>query len=173
MTPWLICGVTLAWAFSRLPGDSEWESEIPMVGFNRFDDFFEKYGKQYGVPWKWLKAICMNESSLGEHPLVKQGLASEDGKSWGIMQLTLVAARDFEAVDIADLNNPDTSVRIAAKYLQRSMRAFEMVDLRYQEWVIKSYNQGVTGTKRERDGASPGYAHEYWARFQRNFARLG
>ncbi|MCM2278317.1 MAG: transglycosylase SLT domain-containing protein [Oligoflexia bacterium] len=140
---------------------------------SRFDDLFEKYGTKYGVPPEWLKAICMNESSLGEHPLVQKGLASEDGKSWGIMQLTLPTARDFEQVGIDELNNPEISVRIAAKFVKRIMASFEVVDLRYLEWVVKSYNQGVRRTMQERAGQSPGYAHEYWVRFKRNLKRLG
>lgn len=141
--------------------------------FTRFDFLFSKYGNESGVDPKWLKAICMNESDLGENPLVKSGRVSSDGKSKGIMQLTEPTANDFEPCSLDDLNDPDRSVRIAAKFVAWLQGRFETVDLRYTEWVIKSYNQGVGNTQKERAGKIGGYADEYWARWQRNYSKLG
>lgn len=150
--------------------------------FTRWDPLFRKYGSQYGVAPKYLKAIAMNESSLGEAPSVRRGLAaptdiegskSSDGKSWGLMQLTLPTARDFEPnATPTDLNNPDFSVRVAAKFLARLQKRFPVVEVRWLEWVIKSYNQGEGNTEKERQGKASGYAGEYWARFLRNLALI-
>jgi Transglycosylase SLT domain len=148
-----------------------------------FDALFQSYGAKQGVPWKWLKALCMNESSLGTDPRVARGLEdpsdiagsiSSDGKSWGLMQLTIPTACQFEAGTTAELlNDPEISVRIAAKFVAWIQDRFDDSDPRYQEWVVKSYNQGVGNTNKEIAGTISGYAGEYWSRFQRNLVSLG
>lgn len=150
--------------------------------FTQWDELFKKYGVQYQVRWTWLKAIAMNESSLGKHPSVARGLKfpddvegskSDDGKSWGIMQLTLPTARDFApSTQVRDLNNPEYSIKVAAQFLAWLQNRFPTVDKRFAEWVIKSYNQGAGNTNKERAGTIKGYAGEYWARFQRNLAEI-
>jgi len=119
--------------------DSDW---------TKYDPLFVRYGAAYSVPWQWLKAIAIVESNLGKAPSVARGLekpsdvagsTSSDGKSWGLMQLTLPTARQFEsATTEIGLNNPDTSVRLAAKYLHWVMQNY-FTD---QENVIRSYNGG-------------------------------
>lgn len=146
----------------------------------RFIDLFNQYGPQYGMSPLWLQAFCMNESSMGEDPLVKAGQLSQDGLSKGIMQLTLTTARRFENVTLDDLNDPETSVRIACKLIQINQAAFSTADARYVEWVVKSYNRGVARTNQERTGdpkglAEPGFTrgNTYWSRWQRNYAKIG
>lgn len=139
---------------------------------SRFDGFFQSYGTKYGVNWEWLKAICMNESSLGENPLVIAGQVSTDGKSYGIMQLTIATANDYESVGADELNDPETAVRIASRLMRDIQNHFDASDARYNEWCIKSYNQGRGNTDKEIAGTSPGYAAEYWTRWQRNYAKL-
>lgn len=144
--------------------------------FEAFDELFKKYGREEGVPWRVLKAFAMNESSLGDHPSVAAGLAnpndpasvSEDGKSWGLMQLTIPTANDYENVGWPDLNNAETSVRIAAKFIAHLWSIFggEI------EWVVKAYNEGEGNARKERDGKIAGYAGTYWERWQRNFNRV-
>lgn len=152
------------------------------MGNDQFDKLFKDYGMKESVPWQWLKAIAMNESSLGRHPSVARGLVnpkdvegskSEDGKSWGLMQVTLTTARsmDFTATP-EKLNNPEYSIGLAAKYLGQLSKMFPMIDVRYVEYVIKSYNQGPGNTRKEIAKQSPGYAQEYWERFQRNLKRV-
>lgn len=146
--------------------------------FTRFDDLFRKYANLYSVPFYWLKAIAMNESSLGEAPSVKRGIndptniegsKSSDGKSWGLMQVTLTTARDLDpSATQVKLNNPEYSVKLAAQYLRKLSGMFSVVDTRWEEWVIKSYNQGPGNTRKEIAGAGGGYAEEYWLRWQRN-----
>lgn len=144
--------------------------------FYRFDELFKKYGAKFGVPWQWLKAICMNESSLGQDSRVARGLEdpsdiqgskSYDGLSWGIMQLTLNTARMYNSVinEVA-LNDPDISVSIAAQYVAYLMR-LKGDDL---ESIIRSYNGGPGW--RNSSAKSLEMTSVYWERFQRNLSRV-
>lgn len=151
--------------------------------WTKFDALFVKYGRTYGVDWKWLKAIAMNESSLGSVASVKRGLEtpkdiagskSFDGKSWGLMQVTVTTGKDLDPTCSPEkLNDPEYSVMLAAKYISMLQKKFSMVDIRWQEFVIKSYNQGPGNTMKEQRGQTEGYADEYWARFQRNLEKVG
>lgn len=148
--------------------------------WTRFDSLFQKYGAANNVDWKILKAIAMNESSLGTVKSVALGLVnpsdiegskSQDGKSWGLMQVTVTTAKDLDSAASAErLNDPEYSVRLAAMYIGRLQKRFNMLETRWLEWVIKSYNQGPGNTDKERRGAE-GYADEYWDRFERNYER--
>lgn len=149
----------------------------------RFDELFKKYGLENKVPMAWLKAIAMNESSLGNHSSVAHGLLypkdiekskSEDGKSWGLMQVTLTTARDLDPTATPEkLNDAEYSIKLASKYIAWLGQQFSMFDSRYDEWVIKSYNQGVGNTRKEIKGTGGGYANEYWERFLRNLKKVG
>lgn len=135
--------------------------------WNRYDGNFKFYAMQYSLDWRWLKAIAIIESSLGRDERVAWGIKnpkdiekskSSDGKSWGLMQLTLQTARDFEPnTTIEDLNNPDTSVRLAAKFLAWIRDNNLNWDDRK---IIMSYNQGVGNTKKGKT-----YAQGYWEKF--------
>lgn len=156
--------------------------EESMPGWKKYDSLFQYSGQKYGVPWTWLKAIALNESSLGSARSVAHGLLypndiegskSSDGKSWGLMQVTLTTARDMDASATPQkLNSPAYSIDLAARYLKSLSGQFPSVDARRTEWVIKSYNQGPGNTKKERAGTSSGFAQEYWERFQRNLKRV-
>lgn len=163
----------------KLPMGSSQKNLEP---FFRFDNLFKKYASEYGVKnWLWLKAICMNESSLGSYPSVAHGLLypwdiekskSQDGKSWGIMQVTVTTAQTMDpSADAVKLNNAEYSVKLGAWYISKLQKMFAQSDPRYLEWVIKSYNQGPGNTKKEMQGSSSGFAHEYWDRFKRNLER--
>ncbi len=142
-----------------------------------YDHLFKQYGSQYKVDWKMLKRICMIESSLGraksvahglKNPTDVEGSKSYDGKSWGIMQVTLTTARDFDPTATEEkLNNPAYSVEIACKYLAWVQGRFPVTESRYEEWVVKSYNQGVGNSAKERAGTSQGFAHDYWAKYKK------
>ena len=151
--------------------------------WSTFDELFKKYGSIYGVNWQILKAIAMNESDLGRDRTVLEGLnnpkniegsKSYDGLSWGLMQVTLNTGREYDAsITPEKLNNAEYSIKIASQYLAWVQRQFALVDPRYTEWVIKSYNQGVGNTNKERQGLVPkGYAQEYWERFERNLTKV-
>ena len=150
--------------------------------WTKFDSLFEKYASLNGVPAIWLKAIALNESSLGNAPSVARGLVdpkdtqgsvSTDGKSWGLMQVTLSTAKMLDSSATPEkLNDAEYSISLASKYLKQLMATFSKSEARYDEWVIKSYNQGPGNTLKEKIGSAnfpkEGYAAEYWARFQRN-----
>lgn len=179
---WILFGVIFLGTV--LVAKTEIMEAVSMGGDDsKFDELFKKYGLKYSVPWLWLKAIAMNESSLGSHPSVARGIAnpkdvegskSDDGKSWGLMQVTVATARDFDPAATAEkLNNPEYSIAIAAQYISWASKQFSMISNRYVEWVIKSYNQGVGNTKKEISGSSNGFAQEYWERFERNMKKIG
>lgn len=149
--------------------------------WRRWDADFKRSAAKYNIPWPWLKAIALNESSLGSYPSVARGLIapsdiegskSQDGKSWGLMQVTLTTAKGLDkSATEAKLNDPIYSIDLAAKYLSQLVTQFPRSDSRYVEWTIKSYNQGPGNTKRE-IASGKGYADEYWARFQRNLKKV-
>lgn len=157
--------------------------EENMDSWTRFDYLFQKYGKKWDVDWMWLKAIALNESSLGKHATVKRGMEnpndiegskSIDGKSWGLMQVTLTTAQDLDkSATPVKLNDPEYSVNLGAWYVSKMKDYFNSGDPRYVEWVIKSYNQGPGNTNKEKKGLiSKGYADEYWLKFQSNLKRV-
>lgn len=145
----------------------------PMLNdWNKFDDRFKYHAALNGfgdlgggvAGWEALKAIALNESDLGRDPYAQPGVWSRDGKSRGLMQLILPTANDFEAVTPDDLDNPEISIRIAAKFFAQNWRRFRPS----LEYTIKAYNQGGGATAKEMRGEIAGHAAEYWNRFQRN-----
>jgi hypothetical protein len=134
--------------------------------WTKWDDLFEFYSSEKGVTFEMLKTICMNESSLGKDPRVSRGLlhpedtfgsVSEDGKSWGLMQLTLDTARDYdEEVTAEKLNDPRYSVRIAALLLNNLWVAFED-----EEYVVRAYNAGGGAVRK-----NPSAAERYWFKYK-------
>ena len=140
-----------------------------------YDSLFQKYGAKHSVDWKILKRIAVIESNLGRAKSVAHGLKnpndveaskSSDGKSWGIMQVTLKTAQWLDPqATVAKLNNPEYSIDLAAKYLKFLFDFFPQVDSRRIEWVVKSYNQGQGNSANERAGKSQGFAHAYWEKY--------
>jgi len=139
-----IVAVVILFTAKNAMGEKESDS------FFKWDYLFKRYGKIYGIPWKWLKAICMIESDLGRAKSVAHGFLypndiekskSSDGKSWGLMQTTIPTSRDFESdVTAADLNDPEVSVRIASKYIKTLIARFGLND---RESIIRAYNGGA------------------------------
>lgn len=153
--------------------------------YNRFDAIFQKYASQYAVDWRLLKTIAMNESSLGTYKTVQRGLnvptdvegsKSQDGLSWGIMQFTLKTARMYEGVSEKDLNNPETSIRLAAKHFAYLKKIFAGVT----RDMVMAYNHGEGNQQKfvryEQLGVLKPTewpaGREYWRRYQENFKRL-
>lgn len=170
----IIGAVLLAFGSGNISKEETKEEKVD--SFTKFDSLFKKYGEQFKIEWRLLKAICMNESSLGENPRVKSGGVSEDGKSWGIMQLTLPTANDFEPASIERLNDPDFSIRVAAKFLRSLSKQFSG-DTRS---MVMAYNQGAGNQKKfllaEKEGRlTPTIytaAREYYERFKRNYNKV-
>lgn len=151
-------------------------SEGPVMTVSNYDDLFKKYASMYGLDWKMLKAIAIIESSLGRAPSVAHGLKnpsdienskSTDGKSWGIMQVTLPTARDYDSTASAEkLNNPAYSVEIASRHIRMLMNLFKN-DSKQIEKVVKSYNQGQGATM-----AGKNYADTYWIKYQNAYKTI-
>jgi membrane-bound lytic murein transglycosylase MltF len=135
--------------------------------WTKYDGFFKRWATAYGVDWKWLKAIAMNESSLGLHPSVALGLkdptnkasVSDDKLSWGLMQMRLDTAKQFDSyATIEDLNNPTKIIKYSAQFLEWVIKQFPRdsgESLRRK--VIMSYNQGVGNTLKGKTYASGYY----------------
>lgn len=177
----MIGTLALAAAAAYLLGGKSEEDQVPVENpfspaiWTRWDALFKKYGAQYGVPWTWLKAFCLKESTLGTHPKVARGLASpsdiegsksEDGKSWGPMQFTLPTARDFDPSATPEkLNGAEYSIKLAAQFVKSLMGQFAATDPRRLEWIVKSYNQGAGNTRKEMRGETAGYTGNYWPKW--------
>lgn len=149
--------------------------EKTAVTTHTYDQIFQNVAAQYGLDWQVMKAIAHIESQVGTYSSVLHGILnpndveaskSYDGKSWGIMQFTLPTARDFDASATAEkLNNPEYSIRLAGQFIAWLGLKIPAVDPRRTEWIIKSYNQGIGNTLKERAGAGGGFANEYFNRF--------
>lgn len=140
---------------------------LKLPKFTRFDELFKFYAKKYRIAdWRWLKATATIESDLGDAASVKRGIIapldvegskSSDGKSWGVMQTILPTARDMvSGVNVDDLNDPETSIMIGAKY-------WGWLLSRYKGDVqksVKAYNQGPGNT----DKGMP-YADGYYLKW--------
>ncbi len=147
------------------------------AAWTRFDPLYQKYGAKYGIDWKLLKAIALNESLNGTYPSVALGLreptnpdsVSDDGLSYGLMQVTLTTAQDFrKGTTMADLNNPEIAVELAAKFFQWAYKQFPNDTGEAQrKKVVMSYNQGVAGTQKGRTAAFP-----YYERFLVNYKKV-
>jgi len=133
------------------------EGQIEFIFWYKYDDLFKSSAAKYGIDWKWLKAHAIVESSLGQNPKVLAGTTSSDGKSWGLMQVTLATANDLRPNTTADdLNNPEISVDLAAKLISQ-LRARFPNDLRK---MVISYNQGPGNTAKGND-----FTGNYWQKW--------
>lgn len=194
MYVWLLAGMAGLFALSQNKAvtDSVKGMALTMTeNWTRWDaDFKREAGKYSGMDWRWLKAIALNESSLGMAKSVELGLRepsnvdgskSYDGLSWGLMQVTLKTAQELDpSATPAKLNNPQYSIAIAAKYLSRVEKTLApkipRSHPRWLEFFIKSYNQGPGNSLKELEGIRnekwKAHVDEYWARFQRNLERV-
>lgn len=146
------------------------------MNVSNFDELFKKYAEKYGLDWKMLKSIAMIESSLGRAPSVAHGLnfptdieksKSSDGLSWGVMQVTLKTARDYDSNASPErLNNPDYSIDLASRHLRMLKNLFKD-DPKQIEKMVKSYNQGQGATI-----AGKPYADSYWIKYQNAYNTL-
>ena len=152
--------------------------EIKEMIPDKFDDLFKKYGAIYGVDWKLLKRISWIESNIGLNSRVAKGLVnpkdiegskSYDGLSWGLMQVTVTTAKDYDKNASAEkLNNPAYSIEIGAKHLKMLKQLFSS-----ERDVVMSYNQGQGNQKKfiaaEKSGTLKenqySQARSYWAKY--------
>lgn len=124
------------------------------------------------IPFYLMKTIGMIESSLGLHPRVAHGLLfpadidgskSEDGKSWGLLQMRVTTAKDYDKTATAEkLNNVDYALSLGGLHLRHLDGIFK----HSEEFTVKAWNQGEGATFREKNRLAPGKADNYWAKYQ-------
>jgi hypothetical protein len=137
----------------------------------------QKHARENGLDWQMLAAVIKIESDYGRERSVALGLehpdhpdsVSWDKQSYGLGQLTpptaarvRVGGRPYTR---KELNNPETSVRLAARFL-KELKTHYFKDL---EGVIRGYNGGPgwrLTEKGRRDTAI------YWERFQLAHAKI-
>jgi soluble lytic murein transglycosylase-like protein len=120
--------------------------------FSQYDSIFKTMGAKYNVDWKKLKRISWIESKVGTYRSVAIGIKnpndikgsiSEDGLSWGIMQVTLKTARDYDKnVTAQKLNNVSYSIELAAKHFVMLQKLFPN-----ERDQVMSYNHGQGNQK--------------------------
>lgn len=139
--------------------------------WTKWDSLMQSYCEAAQVPWLWMKGIMILESSLGLNPRVALGLSdptntiaseSEDGLSWGLLQLRPETARDFDIIANAQkLNDPDYSIRIGSKLLRRLYRGLGGIE----EFCIKAWNEGQGAAILEQQGKIVGSSEQYWQKY--------
>ena len=122
--------------------------------YSDFDSLFVHYANSYGINAKLLKRIAFVESTVGKNPKVARGIQnpndvegskSSDGKSWGIMQMTLTTARDYDSTATAQkLNNPEYSIMLASKHIKMLASLFP----NDERSIVMAYNHGQGNQKK-------------------------
>lgn len=98
---------------------------------------YVKYGRQYGISPKLLKAIAIVES--GENP----ELIGDGGDSIGLMQIQ-PKWHSQRLNDGEDLLDPEVNIRVACEYLTELMSKYDDLDK-----VLTAYNAGHDTGSRE------------------------
>lgn len=139
--------------------------------WTKWDFLMQSYCEAAEVPWLWMKGIMIIESALGLDPRVAHGLAnptdtvnseSEDGLSWGLLQLRPETARDFDIIANAQkLNDPDYTISIGSRLLRRLYRGLGGVEA----FVVKGWNEGQGAAILERNGTISSRAEPYWQKY--------
>lgn len=125
-----------------------------------YDELFKKYASRYGLDWKMLKAIALNESSLG----LNKGLEPKGG-TVGLMQIKLSTARDyFKNLSDLDMYKDEIQVMSASAFLADLKKQFNG-DIKK---IVMSYNQGAGATRLGRT-----YALPYWEKYQKHLQAIG
>ncbi|MGE4109037.1 MAG: transglycosylase SLT domain-containing protein [Bacteriovoracia bacterium] len=175
MPNWLVPlgAVAVGLALTRDASGSDGSSTDP---FMRWDTQIRQAAQKHRVPWRWIKAVMMNESNLGRAPSVARGLAfpadidgskSSDGKSWGLMQVTLPTAREMRpGTTEADLNNPAISIDLGAQYLAKMIARFGLSN---RDSVARAYNGGPGFMQSERGRTMTA---QYLEKFLKNLAEV-
>lgn len=102
-----------------------------------FDDFFKKYGKQFGLDWRLIASVAYHESTF-----------ETEGKSWagavGLMGLMPATAASLGVTGDA-LYDPEMNIRAGAEYLKSLVNTFASVpDMNERiKMALASYNGGI------------------------------
>ena len=136
-----------------------------MVGSNEkltreYDELFLKYAVKYGLDPKMLKAIALNESTLGKN----KGYEPIGGTT-GLMQIKLTTAKDFfPKMTSEDLEKDENQVMAASAFLASLKKQFNGDEQKF----VMSYNQGAGNTR-----AGKLYALPYWEKYLKHKALVG
>lgn len=105
---------------------------------SRFDNLFRTYAERIGWDWRLLAAQGWAESRF-----------SPTARSWvgarGLMQIMPRTARGYRT-PVSQLNNPETSIRVATRLLDdldRQLKPYVPNDRERLKFVIGSYNVGI------------------------------
>lgn len=166
--------------------DSNEDKKLNVEKYGQFDSLFKASGTKNNVPWMMLKRIAWIESKVGTYKSVAIGIknpkdiknsVSDDGKSWGIMQMTLTTMGDYDKTPTAEeLNHPDISIELAAQHLKMLRKLFTN-----ERDVIMSYNHGQGNQKnflvKEKAGTllKTEYpaGRDYWNKYQQAIKEVG
>lgn len=141
--------------------------------FTTYDTLFRKAALKYSIPdWRIIKAFAWNESSIGRaksvltgirNPSDRDGSASEDGLSWGIMQTTEATANWLRpGTSFRELNIPEVSIDVGAKYIAWLLKRYDG-DL---ESAVQAYNEGPGNFENGKT------VDEYLKRFQSHYSLI-
>ncbi len=105
---------------------------------SQYDNIFKKYAPEVGWDWRLLAAQAFQESRF-----------KANAKSWvgarGLMQIMPKTARGYRT-SVSKLNNPETSVQVATKFiadLDRYLMKYVPNDKERIKFVIAAYNVGI------------------------------
>lgn len=104
---------------------------------NSYDGLFDMSATRYNVPFAWLKAIAITESSLNPNAMRPEPQIGD--ASYGLMQILMRTAKGlgFQGSEM-DLYNPSTNIDLGAKLIAENIHRFGM-DF---QAVYSAYNSG-------------------------------
>jgi membrane-bound lytic murein transglycosylase MltF len=126
---------------------------------NAYDALFVKYANKHGLDWKMLKAVAMNESSLGKN----KGYEPRGGTT-GLMQIQLqTAIRFIKGITASELVDDEKQIEAAAGYLAFLKKKFNGDNHK----IIISYNQGEGNTAKGKD-----YTKDYYTKYINHYQEI-
>lgn len=126
----------------------------------QYDALFLKYATKYGLDAKMLKAIALNESTLGKN----KGYEPIGGTT-GLMQIKLSTARDFfKNLTAIELESDEKQIETASAFLASLKKQFNGDERKY----VMSYNQGAGNTR-----AGKEYAADYYLKYLKHKQLIG
>jgi membrane-bound lytic murein transglycosylase F len=100
-----------------------------------FDEFFKKYGDQYGFDWRLLASISYQESNFLTNRSSREGAA-------GLMGMMPRTAKAFGVPDDG-LYDPGYNIEAACKYLEHLEKYFPDINKEERiKYVLSAYNAG-------------------------------